>query len=52
MLPTVLFSLLLVLVLLADSAPAQVGSEERLPNGVKLNPDNFHQLTSEGTWYV
>lgn len=51
-LPPVLFPLLLVLVLLVDSAPAQVDPEERPPNGVKLDPDNFHELTSEGTWYV
>ena len=51
-LPPLLFSLLLVLVLLVDSAPAQVDSEERPPNGVKLDPDNFNELTSEGTWYV
>jgi thioredoxin domain-containing protein 5 len=51
-LPPVLFSLLLVLVLLVDSAPAQVDSEERPPDGVELDPDNFHELTSEGTWYV
>jgi len=49
-LPAILFSLLLVLVLLVDSAPAQV--EERPPDGVKLDPDNFHELTSEGTWYA
>ena len=52
MLPAVLSSLLLVLVLLVDSAPAQVDSEARPPDGVKLDPDNFHQLTSEGTWYA
>ena len=51
-LPPALFSLLLVLVLLVDSAPAQVDSEERPPNGVKLDPDNFDELTSEGTWYA
>ena len=49
-LPATLFSLLVVLVLLVDSAPAQVDPEERPPNGVKLVPDNFHELTSEGTW--
>lgn len=50
-LPASLFSLLLVLVLLVDSAPAQVDSE-RPPNGVKLDPDNFDELTSQGTWYT
>lgn len=49
-LPPILFSLLLVLVLLVDSAPAQAESEERPPTGVKLDPDNFNDLTSEGTW--
>lgn len=51
-LPPILFSLLLVLVLLVDSAPAQVGSEERPPNGVNLDPDTFRELTSEGLWYA
>jgi len=51
-LPPVLFSLLLVLVLLVGSAPAQVGSEERPPKGINLDPDNFHELTSEGIWYA
>lgn len=51
-LPPLLFSLLLVLVLLVDSAPAQLDSEERPPDGVSLDPDNFHELTSEGTWCV
>ena len=49
-LPATLFSLLVVLVLLVDSAPAQADSEGRPPNGVKLDPDNFHELTSKGTW--
>ncbi|KAF9782145.1 thioredoxin-domain-containing protein [Thelephora terrestris] len=51
-LPPILFSLLLVLVLLVDSAPAQVDSEERPPNGVDLDPDNFLEVTSVGTWFV
>jgi hypothetical protein len=51
-LPPILFSLLLVLVLLVDSAPAQVDSEERPPNGVDLDPDNFLEVTSVGTWYA
>jgi hypothetical protein len=47
-LPAVLFSLLLVLVLLVDSAPAQVDSEERPSDGFKLDPDNFHVADVRG----
>jgi protein disulfide-isomerase len=50
--PPLLFSLLLVLVLLVHSAPAQLDSEEQPTDGVQLDPDNFRELTSEGTWCV